>query len=113
MIKLIKRAASYIKSVVRNIFADDYKIKMVSDDPETCKKKTVYIVQDGSEPETLIFACPCGCRAVIKLNLLPDAKPCWIYLINDKNKITVTPSIWRKSGCKSHFFLRKSRIVWA
>jgi hypothetical protein len=64
-------------------------------------------------PDSLVFRCPCGCHTDIFLNLLKDAKPIWRFHISKKNKITITPSIWRKVGCKSHFFIRKGKIEWA
>jgi len=63
-------------------------------------------------PDSLAFKCPCGCDTTIFLNLLFDAKPRWKYYITKKGNISISPSVWRKVGCKSHFYIRESRISW-
>jgi hypothetical protein len=90
-----------------------FQIEFVEDTPDTINEKTIFIVQDGNLPELLVFECPCGCKASVILNLLPDATPKWSYSISKKGIIDVYPSIWRKVGCKSHFFVRQSSIDWA
>ena len=89
-----------------------FQIEFAEDTPDTISGNTIYIVQDGNFPELLAFECPCGCRASIILNLLPDASPRWRYIISNQGKIDIYPSIWRKVGCKSHFFVRESDIYW-
>lgn len=90
-----------------------FQIEFVEDVPDIIAENTIFIVQDGNFPELLAFECPCGCRARIFLNLLPDASPKWSYIIDEQGKIDIYPSIWRKIGCKSHFFVRESDIDWA
>ena len=85
----------------------------VEDIPENVKDKVVYIVGERKHPWLIIFKCPCGCNNLIQLNLLKEASPCWKFQISNKEKITIYPSIWRITGCKSHFFIRKSKIEWA
>ncbi|NNT71571.1 hypothetical protein HKT18_05000 [Flavobacterium sp. IMCC34852] len=89
-----------------------FQIDVVDDIPELISDKTIFIVQDGNAPELLAFKCPCGCNADIVLNLLEDASPCWSYEIMDGNTIDIYPSIWRKAGCKSHFFVTNGKIRW-
>jgi hypothetical protein len=113
MIKKIKQIFAFIANLMHSIFFKDYQWYIVSDEPPVIKGKTIFIIKDGIEPDTLLFKCPCGCKSLIHLNLLPDAKPKWNFQIKSKNKLTITPSIWRTTGCKSHFFIRNNRIVWA
>lgn len=93
--------------------ASKFNIEFVEDTPDRISENTIFVVQDGNFPELLAFECPCGCRARIILNLLPDASPKWSFYISEQGKIDIYPSIWRKVGCKSHFFVRESNIDWA
>ena len=56
--------------------------------------------------------CPCGCGETIELLVLDGAKPRWDVLIDKKNLPTLHPSVWRQTGCRSHFWVRKGRINW-
>ncbi len=58
------------------------------------------------------MVCPCGCRETLFLNLLQDEFPNWKWRIGADGTVTLTPSVWRKIGCKSHFFLREGMIQW-
>jgi len=89
-----------------------FQIENVKDVPESITDRSIFIVQDGNEPELLAFKCPCGCDADIILNLLKDASPRWSYELNDKGTIEIYPSVWRNVGCKSHFFVNDSNIKW-
>lgn len=89
-----------------------FQINFIEDIPESMPDKTIFIVQDGNVPELLAFKCPCGCDENVILNLLEDTSPRWSYLINGRNLIDIRPSVWRKVGCKSHFFVINSIIKW-
>jgi hypothetical protein len=109
----------FIHKIVDNIqrhyqFYTSKKIKyeFVKDLPNYIKDERIYIIKDGINPDSLAFKCPCGCDSIIFLNLLKDAKPCWKFRITKKGNITISPSVWRKIGCKSHFFIREGRIDW-
>ncbi|MBL7789353.1 MAG: hypothetical protein JNL75_05910 [Chitinophagales bacterium] len=91
----------------------EHKFVNVVEFPENVNEKTIYIVGESIQPWLLAFNCPCGCHSIIQLDLLKDTDPCWKYKVTKKKKINISPSIWRTSGCKSHFFVRKSKIDWA
>lgn len=93
-------------------FEKEYKLFYVEDFPENVKNKAIYIVGSEKYPWLIVFNCPCGCNNLIQLNLLKDAIPCWRFQISKTKKVTIFPSIWRKKDCKSHFFIRKSKIDW-
>ncbi len=90
----------------------EHKLVYVDELPRNVKDKTIYIVGDVKQPWLLAFNCPCGCQNLIQLNLLKDAAPCWGFKVNKKNKINIYPSVWRTTGCESHFFVRKGKIDW-
>ncbi|MGZ3720724.1 MAG: DUF6527 family protein [Bdellovibrionota bacterium] len=56
--------------------------------------------------------CPCGCQEVIQLSLLEDDSPRWAFSVTSKGRISVTPSVWRVRGCKSHFFVTDGAILF-
>lgn len=88
-------------------------LRYVDELPEMVTDKVIYIVGEMNFPWLLAFKCPCGCQNLIQLNLLKDVEPCWRFKIDKKKKINIYPSVWRINGCKSHFFIRKSKIQWA
>ena len=86
-----------------------YQIVRVDDDPELVKPRRVYVIGENGHSWHATLLCPCGCGERLSLNLLPDDSPCWV-LLDDGGVPTLHPSIWRRVGCRSHFFLRGGRI---
>jgi Family of unknown function (DUF6527) len=74
--------------------------------------KTLYVVTEDGMAWQAALICPCGCGAQLDLNLLPDERPCWRVCISTDGAASLSPSVWRTEGCRSHFFLREGRIVW-
>jgi hypothetical protein len=64
-----------------------------------CEKPDEGFVYVCYNERRMDLLCPCGCGALISLNTLADAKPCWKFIEYDG----ITPSIRRESGCRSHF----------
>lgn len=80
--------------------------------PDVIEKSTIYIVGEKKYYWCIVMLCPCGCNAIIQLNLLPRIHPRWSFFHNKNAAITIRPSIWRNTGCKSHFYVYKNRIIW-
>lgn len=80
--------------------------------PQSLKKKCIYIVQEDGFEEQAAMLCPCGCKRILHMNLLPDERPCWHLLRHADASISLHPSIWRKKECGSHFWFRKGRVFW-
>lgn len=81
--------------------------------PDLLDPKAVYILGQGRHLWFVALLCPCGCNEVLQVSLLPDAKPKWSLIEHaDDGSITLQPSVWRKIGCRSHFFLRRGRVLW-
>lgn len=79
--------------------------------PERLPKRDLVLAREGGEDWCVGFHCPCGCGRVVELLLVAEAKPRWdLYL--DKGRPTLSPSVWLKSGCRSHFWIRDGRIRW-
>lgn len=91
----------------------NYKTVFSEDPPAVIVKKTIYVIGTKKYPWQIIFSCPCGCTNAINLNLLMEVRPNWSYRLDNKKRISISPSICRTSGCKSHFFVRKGQIECA
>ncbi|WP_245875070.1 DUF6527 family protein [Pseudomonas frederiksbergensis] len=74
--------------------------------------RELVLVRDGSEDWCVGFKCPCGCGRTIELLLPRDVKPRWTCSIDPLGRPTLHPSVWLKSGCESHFWVRGGRIIW-
>jgi hypothetical protein len=85
---------------------------VVPDPPDAPRPRTLYLVGE-TVPWCGVLVCPCGCGDAIRLSLVPRDHPSWNAVIGDADRPTLSPSIHRVVGCRSHFFLRGGRIVWA
>lgn len=84
----------------------------VEDFPDEPAPGRVYLAGDAGEFWGAAMTCPCGCGETIELNLLPQVRPRWSVPSAASGPATLMPSVWRRSGCKSHFIVRKGQIVW-
>ena len=80
--------------------------------PARLERRTIYIVREDRFDEEAAMLCPCGCRRVLHMNLLPDERPFWSLKQNRDGAASLYPSIWRTKDCGSHFWLRDGRIQW-
>lgn len=77
------------------------------------QKNTITIVKKNNSYTWVKFICPCGCGKEVMLSLNPNLRPTWTLKINDKNKVTLSPSVYLTGfPCRSHFFIKKSNITW-
>lgn len=60
----------------------------------------------------IVFSCPCGCAELLVINLDRRTGKAW-KLYARAGRVTLSPSVWRTTGCKSHFFVIANRVVWA
>lgn len=88
-----------------------YKVEYVSEEPDQLSHGILYAVGESGHLWYVTFQCPCECGGVINLNLLPDDSPVWIFR-DAPGGATIEPSIWRTTGCRSHFFLQGGRVLW-
>jgi len=89
-----------------------YKYKFVEDVPDELRPDILYIISNDDFYWQVLMLCPCGCKKALHMNLMKGNNPSWKYEIDKKKRISLHPSVNRTFGCKSHFFLRKGRIVW-
>src|SRR5262245_17096273 len=83
---------------------------VVKEMPDEPNERIVYIYRSGGAAWGLGFLCPCGCEEVIELNLITQTRPCWKIQTKWDTTPTIHPSVWRKVGCRSHFWIRDGII---
>lgn len=71
--------------------------------------QAILVERDG-QPRWLVMACPCGCREEIRVNLDRRSGPAWRIYTLPKGSFSVYPSVWRDSGCGSHFIIWSNRL---
>jgi hypothetical protein len=68
------------------------------------------VVRRGVD-RSLTMLCPDGCGEVLTINLDRRAGPAW-QLYFEGQAVSLFPSVWRNTGCCSHFIVWRSRIYW-
>lgn len=69
------------------------------------------LVERGT-PRWLIIRCPCGCGDDVPVNLDSRSGPAWrLYHPNDRSRVTLFPSVWRDTGCESHFIVWRGKLL--
>lgn len=90
-----------------------YRVEVVEDLPARLRRDVLYVIAEGEHPLHASMACPRGqCATVLNMNLAPDEAPQWSLALDAKGAPTLSPSVWRRSNCGCHFFLRQGRLVW-
>jgi hypothetical protein len=69
----------------------------------------IVLVERGY-PRLVVLACPCGCGEQLPVNLDPRAAPAW-ELYRGEAGASLYPSVWRESGCRSHFIVWRDQIL--
>ncbi|WP_051505778.1 DUF6527 family protein [Mesorhizobium sp. WSM2561] len=62
-------------------------------------------------PRWLLLRCPCGCGEEIPINLDHRAGKAWRLYEAASEAPTVFPSVWRDTGCESHFVIWRGHIL--
>ena len=89
-----------------------YSIARVRELPDRPKPNRLYLLGEG-QPWAAALLCPCGCRALLQLSLLPGESPSWRLRVGLRGAPTLDPSIRRLEGCCSHFRLINGGIRWS
>jgi hypothetical protein len=90
----------------------EFRTLRVASMPEGPKPKVIYQIGDDECVWEAAMLCPCSCNQVIRLSLVKDARPSWRIQEFKNGEVTLLPSVWRTIGCKSHFIIYRSRILW-
>ena len=68
-------------------------------------------VIDRAGPRAVLFQCPCTCGDTLVINVDPGAGKAWRLRV-DRSGLSLMPSVWRTSGCRSHFILWRNQVWW-
>lgn len=68
------------------------------------------VLIERENPRWLLLSCPCGCREELPINLDPRAGPAWRLYGTRQLGLSLFPSVWRETGCKSHFIIWRDRL---
>jgi hypothetical protein len=75
----------------------------------SCPEDAVLV--ERGRPRTLILLCPCGCGEELAINLDGRVGPAWQLYRRVRGEISLYLSVWRESGCKSHFILWRGSVL--
>lgn len=92
-----------------------YKIEIIPDnpDPAILIKNIVYVVGEKKFVKWAYLKCPCGCNDAIMLSLNRTKSPSWSVKQDKLGRATISPSINKLDGCKSHFFIKNGKVIWS
>ena len=68
------------------------------------------VLIERGRPRLLLLSCPCGCGQHFPINLDPRAGPAWRLYGNPQRALSLYPSVWRESDCRSHYVIWRNRI---
>ena len=74
--------------------------------------RDLVLLREGVEAWSILMRCPCGCGQPVELPLIREARPRWALMVDKDGNPTLTPSIWRREGCRTHYFLKAGKVVW-
>jgi len=111
---MIKFIVSKFSSFIAWFFDKEklYKSEYVSDVPKKPEPDKVYILGGAKNPFLSVLRCPCGCGESLHMNLLSSRDPCWELFVEANGSVTFKPSLWKKTGCRSHFHLTNGKVKW-
>lgn len=91
------------------------KIRIICSDslPSKLPYRDLVLAREDGEDWCVGMSCPCGCGDIIELLIVAEANPRWDVKVDEKQRPTLLPSIWRTSRCGAHFWIRNGRVAWA
>ena len=72
---------------------------------------TRIVIVERHGPRSVLFQCPCGCSDVLVINVDKKLRQAWTYRRSDRG-VSLMPSVWRTTGCASHFILWENQAWW-
>lgn len=70
----------------------------------------IVLVERGV-PRSAVMRCPDGCGELLTINLDRRTGKAWRFYDRD-NGVSLYPSVWRTTGCRSHFIIWEGGIYW-
>lgn len=69
------------------------------------------VLIERGRPRWLLISCPCGCGEEFPINLDSRSGPAWRLYKNQRTGLSLFPSVWRDSGCFSHYVIWRNQIL--
>jgi len=89
-----------------------YRAVHVDDLRDRLQPHKIYVAGEDGFAWSAAMLCPGGCGRVLEMNLLPDASPVWKLAERNDSAVTLSPSVWLRTDCGCHFFVKQGRIKW-
>lgn len=80
--------------------------------PDKLPRRDLVLMRDDDDDWSVGLRCPCGCGQRLELMVLKDVRPRWDVIFDKQRCPTLHPSVWLRTGCRSHFWVRQGKIVW-
>ena len=90
-------------------FKGEVEFRRDADDLTLAPGDSVAVVR--GRPRSFVMACPDGCGERLTINLDQRSGLAW-RLYETSRGVTLFPSVWRDSGCRSHFIVWHDTILW-
>lgn len=68
------------------------------------------LVERGVQ-RSMVMRCPDGCGDILTINLDPRTAKAWRFY-RRRNQVSLFPSVWRDTGCGSHFIVWNHAVIW-
>jgi hypothetical protein len=69
------------------------------------------VLVERGVPRSLVIQCPDGCGDILTINLDRRTAKAWRFF-RRRNQASLFPSVWRDTGCGSHFIVWNHMIIW-
>ena len=114
---LLRRVVRRLKSWVNTLRAGRRQLRpfdsvFLDELPTSLRPGTLYVCGEGEHLWSVSFLCPCGCEDAVHLSLHRDGRPRWELSEHDDGSLSLRPSVWRRTGCRSHFVIERGIIRW-
>jgi hypothetical protein len=108
----VKRRTKDQDGQVRGPALGRLRTRRVEEMPDDCEAGVLYVVGEGPHLWFIGMLCPCGCGDVLKLSLMEESRSYWTLVLHRDRSITLWPSVAREVGCKSHFNIRRGKVIY-
>jgi hypothetical protein len=80
--------------------------------PERLPRRNIVLAREDGEDWCVGLRCPCGCGERLEMMMLENVTPRWDIVLDGKGRASLRPSVWRRVGCRSHFWVKDGKIIW-
>ena len=121
MFNFLNRLVRRIKSIFGAIVAlapisksiRPYQTLLMEELPDRMDAHTIYVLGEGEYTWSASMLCPCGCGDILHMSLHKEGRPRWRITSHNDGTVSLSPSINRMVGCKSHFFFEFGSVRWS